>query len=67
MKTPCGNCADRHIGCHAECEKYLMWAKQRDEARMRQRNDSIADTYAIERGKSIKSAKIRAIARGRQR
>ena len=22
---PCKDCADRHAGCHAECEKYLSW------------------------------------------
>lgn len=23
MKSPCLNCTDRHIGCHAVCERYL--------------------------------------------
>ena len=25
LKPPCQNCAERHIGCHPECEKYKVW------------------------------------------
>lgn len=23
--SPCRNCKERLVGCHAECEKYLGW------------------------------------------
>lgn len=23
--TTCFNCTDRHVGCHADCEKYNAW------------------------------------------
>lgn len=26
--TPCKDCAERHAGCHAECEKYAAWKKE---------------------------------------
>lgn len=33
MKAPCKDCPDRHTGCHAECEKYQTFAKEREEER----------------------------------
>ena len=29
-ENPCRNCPERHVGCHADCEKY---AKMREEAK----------------------------------
>ena len=28
IKTPCYNCPDRHLKCHAHCERYLEYAKE---------------------------------------
>ena len=25
IKSPCKNCEDRHLGCHSECGKYIMF------------------------------------------
>ena len=25
---PCKDCAERHLGCHGECEKYQKWHKE---------------------------------------
>lgn len=66
MRVPCANCADRHAGCHAECERYLTWSKERREARERDYNSRICERYAIERDKKIKSSKLKARARGRR-
>ena len=30
-KPPCHNCENRHIGCHAECEKYIDFRKKLDD------------------------------------
>lgn len=30
MKSPCYNCPDRHIGCHATCERYLAARAEQD-------------------------------------
>ena len=32
MKAPCYGCADRRIGCHADCEQYKAFRAERDEA-----------------------------------
>lgn len=29
--SPCKDCNDRYVGCHAECEDYQMWSKLRNE------------------------------------
>ena len=30
-KANCYGCEDRHVGCHAECEKYRAWRSDLDE------------------------------------
>lgn len=30
-ETPCKNCKDRKVGCHAVCENYIEWRKMIDE------------------------------------
>ena len=27
--APCKNCSERHYGCHAECEMYIAFDKER--------------------------------------
>lgn len=29
--SPCKDCPDRCVGCHAKCEKYLSWKKHEEE------------------------------------
>lgn len=31
LKAPCKDCADRHIGCHGECEKYIKYKQEHAE------------------------------------
>lgn len=30
------DCAERHVGCHAKCEKYIAWKADVDRARANQ-------------------------------
>lgn len=30
MTFPCRDCLDRNVGCHSNCEKYLLAAKEND-------------------------------------
>ena len=30
MMAPCKDCEDRHIACHANCEKYMVWKQDMD-------------------------------------
>ena len=33
LKTnPCYKCSNREVGCHAKCEKYISWIKEREES-----------------------------------
>lgn len=43
--SPCYGCEDRHVGCHAECEKYQAWAERQERLReedQERRNGEIA-------------------------
>lgn len=31
IPSPCLDCTSRHIGCHSDCEKYLLFRSNRDE------------------------------------
>lgn len=33
LKAPCKDCQDRHDNCHAECEKYIIYAEERKRIR----------------------------------
>lgn len=40
LNNPCDRyCPDRHIGCHAECEKYIQAKKAHDELLKKIRKD----------------------------
>lgn len=39
MKAPCKGCADRAVGCHASCGKYIEYAEERRQARERKAKD----------------------------
>lgn len=67
MRVPCANCKDRHAECHAECDRYLKWSAERNEARERDYDKRIVDRYAIERDKKIKNKRLQDKARGRKR
>lgn len=38
-KTPCLNCKDRKVGCHAECRKYIEYAENRERERKKIRRE----------------------------
>jgi hypothetical protein len=49
MINPCKDCKDRHINCHAECEKYIQ-AKQEHEdkqAAIRKSKYDMYNTFAL--------------------
>ena len=41
---PCKDCADRHIGCHSECDGYKEWKEQEGK-----RKTDAVQTYRYER------------------
>lgn len=51
MTCPCGICEHRFVGCHAECEVFLVWQKEQMEQRrqkykMKNREDQLDDFKA---------------------
>lgn len=56
LNSPCKNCPDRYVGCHAECEKYKDFRKNYDEIitkrqKIKKEED---DWFRSRRGGSIK-------------
>lgn len=39
MLVPCKDCPDRHIGCHAKCEKYIKFKEESAEIEKRRKAD----------------------------
>ena len=29
-QSPCRDCSDRQVGCHSDCEKYILWKTDHD-------------------------------------
>ena len=54
-KSACKDCAERHIGYHAECPKYAEEKRRREEARSKRREG--ADAEGILVGGYIKRAR----------
>ena len=40
-KNSCKDCTDRHVGCHAECETYNAFVKEREEFRQKVHNERV--------------------------
>lgn len=54
-KSTCKDCAERHIGCHAECPKYAEEKRRREEARAKRREGTEAEGLLV--GSYIKRAR----------
>jgi len=45
-KPPCKGCVERHIGCHAECERYAEWnGKHKDDLDKAHAEKAIRDEF----------------------
>ena len=49
MKQPCYNCPDRHIGCHAQCERYKAYTAEYQKQKRQQEGDREFRDYTRER------------------
>lgn len=45
-KPPCKDCADRYLGCHSKCEKYIDWNKRWQENKDT-RQDKLSTEFAV--------------------
>lgn len=39
--APCKNCTERHVGCHAGCEKYALFCAENERLKELQRRDKM--------------------------
>ena len=39
--TPCKDCKDRKVGCHAVCQKYISWQNERKELQKKQQKENV--------------------------
>ena len=51
-KNCCKDCTDRHVGCHAECETYNAFVKEREEFRQMIYNERVKQDM-LYRGVSV--------------
>lgn len=47
-KANCYGCEDRHVGCHAECERYRAWRSELTEYKERVRKKKEPKTIVQE-------------------
>lgn len=45
INSPCKDCTERHVGCHAECEKYRKAKEETEEAKEKQRLHKETEAY----------------------
>lgn len=64
--APCRKCDERTAGCHANCEKYLTWAKTRNEAKEKDYEKRLPERYVHDLQIRLTRFKLRRKARGRR-
>ena len=47
-QCPCFGCNQRHIGCHADCERYAEWHEYRTQELQHLRKDDDAVRFKID-------------------
>lgn len=62
----CWNCQDRKVGCHARCEKYLQYAKEREQINEARQAEHNKDFMEIQRHREFKDIMIAKRKRGRR-
>ena len=59
MQPPCYKCPDRHIKCHAECEKYKEYTKHQQEIKDNEFKNKLYYRYLKDRkDKTIKYNRV---------
>lgn len=57
MLAPCKDCEDREVGCHAGCEKYLAYKKEREKLNKINAKTEIFLSYKKEKHLRLKNSK----------
>lgn len=65
MKGACKDCADRHVGCHSDCERYAADVAERRKLHDAERKAYICESQETKR-KMRRQNNARSISRRRQ-
>ena len=57
--APCRNCESRSVGCHGECQVYLEWRRDLDEASDKKKKDDSAVDFLARNSLSKKMKVMR--------
>ena len=66
MQCTCKDCQNRTIGCHARCEKYLQYSKEREQIRTARQAEQNKDFLEVQRHREFKDIMIMKKKRGRK-
>lgn len=47
MRAPCKDCADRKVGCHSVCSRYLAWREEHEAEKRERKRYQDANSYVI--------------------
>lgn len=53
VNNPCKSCEERHVGCHAECEKYAKAKADTEDARQKKQLYEEYNGYMSEYAKKV--------------
>ena len=71
LQCPCKDCPDRHIKCHASCERYGQYCKLNNEKRDKDYKDRLIGMQLyemhLERNKNLVSNQPLSIKHGRKK
>lgn len=61
--TPCRECTERYVGCHAKCEKYINWSTEHIEEKKKitegRYREYMAENFLIKRREARKKLRNR--------
>ena len=57
MRNPCKKCEERHVGCHASCEKYMAFYEQNRKIDQKRHQATKLNIYVAEAVISTKSGR----------
>ena len=66
VRCTCKGCQDRKIGCHARCEKYQRFAKEREQIIKARQAEQNKDFLELMRHRELKDIMIMKRKRGRK-
>ena len=55
MNSPCKNCPERHKLCHSECEKYAVFAAEKERIRAKRMKECDEFSFIMESRRRVTS------------